>query len=206
MDKKRNYQQEMEKILSQLEGRRPRLLLHSCCGPCSTSVIETLAPYFQLTVYYYNPNIHPREEYLWRKEEQRRYLDKAGIPMLEGDYDTDAYFRVAEGLEGDFVGGSRCRRCYGLRLEETGRRGLEEGAEYFASTLSVSPHKNSQLVNEAGFLAEAVLGGGIRWLPGDFKKKDGYIRSLALSQQEGMQRQDYCGCIYSIRKEKGEQL
>ncbi len=205
MDKKQNYQQEMEEALRQLEGRKPKLLLHSCCGPCSTSVIETLAPYFQLTVYYYNPNIHPREEYLWRKEEQRRYLHKLGIPMLEGDYDTQAYFSLVKGLEKEKEGGERCRRCYSLRLEETGRKGLEEGAEFFASTLSVSPHKNSQLVNEAGFLAEALLGGGIRWLPGDFKKKNGYSRSLALSKGEGMRRQDYCGCSYSMRTEKGEQ-
>lgn len=195
-----NYQIEMEEEISRLGGEKPHLLLHSCCGPCSTSVLERLLPYFRIEVFYYNPNIHPAEEYRRREEEQKRYLLKLGIPFRESVYEQDEYFSRVEGLEGEPEGGSRCGVCFRLRLEKTALAALEEGFPYFGTTLSVSSHKNSTLVNQTGIAVEEALGGRVRYLRADFKKKEGYKRSLELSGEEGMYRQDYCGCLFSMKE------
>lgn len=196
MDSNPNGQVEMEKVIEALEGRKPSLLLHSCCGPCSTAVLERLMPYFDLSVYFYNPNIHPVAEYQRRKEELIRYLEKVGIPHLEEEYLPRDFFDRVTGMEEEPEGGKRCDACFGLRLEKTAIRGVDMGAAFFATTLTVSSRKDSRRINAIGNeIAEKV--GQIAYLPSDFKKKGGGLRSLELSKAEGMYRQGYCGCIYS---------
>lgn len=205
---KRNYQKEMEKILEgigiygQNNLTPPRLFLHSCCAPCSSYVLEILSLYFQTTVFYYNPNISFEEEYRKRVEEQKRLIaaynavgGRYPIEVIEGDYEPDAFFQIAKGLEHCKEGGERCFRCYELRLRETAKRAAQGGYDYFTTTLTISPLKNAEKLNEIGFaLAEEM---GISWLPSDFKKKNGYKRSIELSAQYELYRQDYCGCVYS---------
>lgn len=200
-----NYQKRMEEVIGELAGRKPLLLLHSCCGPCSTSVIESLFPYFKLMVYFYNPNIFPEEEYLWRKEELKNYIKLLEIPMIEGDYAMDDYFKRVKGMENEPEGGLRCRECFQMRLQATGERALSLEAEFFTTTLSVSRHKNSRAINEIGYSVEASLDGKVRYLPGDFKKSNGYLRSITLSRQAGMRRQDYCGCLYSKKERENKE-
>ena len=182
-----NYQKELDKIIGGLAGeghRVPTLFLHSCCAPCSSYVLEYLCGIFRITVFYYNPNISASEEYRKR--------------AAEGDYEPERFFEMAKGLENCPEGGERCFRCYELRLRETARRGAEAGADYFTTTLTISPLKNARKLNEIGrALAEEY---GISWLPSDFKKKEGYKRSIELSAQYGLYRQDYCGCTYSRRR------
>ena len=192
-----HYQQHMEQIVAALETR-PRLLLHSCCGPCSSAVIERLAPHFDLTVYYYNPNIYPPEEYRRRADEQARLLETLGVPMIEADYDTERFDAI--GLSDEPEGGARCRACYALRLEQSARYAKEHGYEWLCTTLSVSPHKNADWVNELGQACADAC--GLRWLPSDFKKKNGFLRSLQLSDQYDLYRQTWCGCRYSWRERK----
>ncbi len=192
-----NYQQQMEQTVAAL-GNRPRLLLHSCCGPCSTAVLERLAPYFDLTVYYYNPNIDPETEYRRRAEEQRRLLDVLGFPMIEADY-VPAEFE-AIGLADEPEGGRRCRACYALRLEHSARYAAQHGYEWLCTTLSVSPHKNAAWINELGQAACDRY--GLRWLVSDFKKKNGFLRSLQLSQKYDLYRQTWCGCRFSRQERK----
>ena len=192
----RNYQREMEGVLSSLEGTRPRLLLHSCCGPCSSSVLERLAPHFDITVFFYNPNILPREEYEKRLWWQRYLLERApfaaGVVLIAPDRDEDAFRADAAGREREPEGGSRCTVCFDLRLRRTAEAARAGGFAFFATTLTVSPHKNAPLINAIGerLAAEA----GVRWLPSDFKKKDGYRRSIELSREYGLYRQSWCGC------------
>ena len=194
---KRNYDREMEEEISRLAGRRPTLLLHSCCGPCSSAVLERLRGHFRITVLYYNPNIEPEEEYLHRRAEQQRLLSLLGsdISWLPCDYDHDSFAAFAPAMAGEPEGGKRCLACFALRLNETAEQARRHGFEYFTTTLSVSPHKNADNVNRAG--AEAAERIGVKYLYADFKKKNGYLRSLQLSAEYSLYRQDYCGCLYS---------
>lgn len=199
---KRNYQREMEAEIAGLEGRRPTLLLHSCCGPCSSAVLERLAEHFRVTVLYYNPNIEPEEEYLHRLSEQKRLLSllPEEIPMLDCGYDHDAFEDFAPAMADAPEGGERCLACFAMRLNRTAELAKEHGFEYFTTTLSVSPHKNADNVNRIGEAAGKRY--GVKYLFADFKKKNGYLRSLELSKQYGLYRQDYCGCRYSMNHDQ----
>ena len=197
---KPNYRREMDSIVSGFEGAKPRLLLQSCCGPCSTSTLETLTQYFDVTVLYYNPNIQPREEYDLRLSNQRKVLEHFGVKILECEYDGHAFTEAARGYEDAPEGGARCARCFELRLRKTAREAKKGGFDWYCTTLTVSPHKNAELINAIGRkIGEEE---GIAWLPSDFKKKDGYLRSIRLSTELGLYRQDYCGCSYSMWHEE----
>jgi len=195
---KRNYQREMEAEIAGLEGRRPTLLLHSCCGPCSSAVLERLTEHFQVTLLYYNPNIEPEAEYLRRLETQKQLLSclPGEVPMLPCGYDHEAFDVFAPGMADAPEGGERCLACFAMRLDYTAAQAKENGFEYFTTTLSVSPHKNAENVNRIG--EEAGRKHEVKYLFADFKKKNGYLRSLELSKQYGLYRQDYCGCRYSM--------
>ena len=203
---KRNYQKELDILLEELYQKKqaPTLLLHSCCAPCSSYVLEYLSEYFQIVVFYYNPNIYPESEYHMRAEEQMRFLQslptKYPVTFTEGTYVPDEFYRCVKGLEHIKEGGERCFACYRLRLEKAAQMAKEKGLDYFASTLSISPLKNSQRLNEIG--EQLAKEYGISWLPNDFKKKNGYKRSTELSKEYGMYRQDYCGCVYSLRERR----
>ena len=192
-----NYQKELEKLISTLD-HKPTLPLHSCCAPCSSYVLEYLEPYFKITVLYYNPNIEPINEYLKRKEEQINFIKNVhpNISILDVQYDNDLYSRVVEGLEGEREGGSRCYKCYKLRIEKTASL-ADNKYEYFGTTLSVSPHKNANFINEIGKELEQKYNS--KFLISDFKKNEGYKRSIVLSKEYNLYRQDYCGCKYSKR-------
>ena len=192
-----NYQQQMEEVLDGLSSR-PRLLLHSCCGPCSSAVIERLSGAFDLTVYYYNPNIYPESEYRRRADEQARLLEALGVPMVEAEYDPAAFEAIGMGDQPE--GGARCKACYALRLEQSAGYAKEQGFDWFCSTLSVSPHKNAAWLNELGQALATQY--GLSWLPNDFKKKNGFLRSLQLSEEYGLYRQSWCGCRYSWQERK----
>lgn len=205
----RNYAKEMEKLIAGLGGVRPRLLLHSCCAPCSSAVLEALSPYFDLYILYYNPNISPQAEYQKRLDELRRLIGGMDLPgpveLLPCGYRGEDFEEMAAGLEDEPEGGARCLRCYRLRLREAAKAAKELGLDYFTTTLSISPLKNAQALNSIGEeLAEEF---GVKHLPSDFKKKEGYKRSIQLSREYGLYRQDYCGCAFSKaqrdrRKEK----
>ena len=207
MNKVRNYQKELDKIIEDAgarEGGAPSLFLHSCCAPCSSYVLEYLRQYFRITVFYYNPNITEDAEYRKRVEEQKRliaaYNQKAqgySIEVLEGDYEPDRFFQIAKGLEACPEGGERCFACYELRLLETAKRARAGNYDYFTTTLSISPLKNAAKLNEIGEKLAASC--GVAWLPSDLKKRDGYKRSIELSKEYELYRQDYCGCVYSRR-------
>ena len=189
-----NYQKELDKIIDNLTDR-PRLALHSCCGPCSSYVLEYLTRYFDVTLFFYNPNIHPEDEYSKRLVEQNRLCDILGIKTVECDYDPQNYFDYVKGLEDAPEGGERCTKCFEMRLDYTARLAKKHGFSLIATTLTVSPHKNAPLINEIGEgIAKKY---GISWLPSDFKKKGGYLRSIELSRQYELYRQNYCGCIFS---------
>ncbi|MDE6550063.1 MAG: epoxyqueuosine reductase QueH [Clostridia bacterium] len=188
----------MEGILS--GDRRLKVLLHSCCAPCSSHCISVLAPRADVTVFYYNPNIYPESEYLRRKQEQIRLIDCAfkDVNFIDGDYDTDAFYRAAKGYESCPEGGQRCFKCFELRLSRAAEVAKRIGCDLFATTLTVSPHKNSTVINAIG--KEIAIAAGVEFLPSDFKKKDGYKHSLQLSEQYGLYRQNYCGCEFSYRR------
>lgn len=196
-----NYQLELEKIIkiNQENNRIPTLLLHSCCAPCSSYVIEYLSNYFYLTVFYYNPNISPRGEYNLRVQEQQRFIEeietKYPVKFLIGAYHADLFFSSVKGLEKEPECGARCNICYELRLKKTGELAQELGSDYFATTLTISPMKKSKVLNDIGTLIEEEVGG--TYLATDFKKKGGYLRSTELSQEHNLYRQNFCGCIYS---------
>ena len=189
---------EFESFLESLDYR-PKLLLHSCCGPCSSSVLELLTKYFDIDVLYYNPNIYPEEEFVKRKNEQEKLLKKLdkNIKFIEGNYNYDLYKEKVRGLEQEPEGGLRCKSCISLRMEETCRYAKEHGYDFFTTTLSVSPHKNSKMINEIGFSLEKEY--NMPYLYSDFKKKEGYKRSIVLSREYDLYRQDYCGCQFSLR-------
>lgn len=199
-----NYQKELEKELEQIqkEGRVPKLLLHSCCAPCSSYVLEYLSEYFEITVFYYNPNIYPEQEYAKRVVEQQEFIAsrewKYPISFVGGNYDTKRFYEMAKGLEHVKEGGERCFKCYELRLRESAEMAKEQGFDYFTTTLSISPMKNAQKLNEiGGKLAQEY---GVKYLFSDFKKKNGYKRSIELSAENHLYRQDYCGCVFSMRE------
>jgi len=198
-----NYNLLMEQTIAALpEGARPTLLLHSCCGPCSSAVLERLLPHFAVTLFYYNPNIHPYEEYAKRLETQKKLAASLPgfppTPVLEGPYDPDRWYDTIRGLEAEPEGGGRCAVCFLMRLTATAEAARAGGFDWFATTLSVSPHKNALLLNELGEAAAASVPGA-RYLPADFKKRDGYLRSIRLARELDLYRQDYCGCEYSMR-------
>ena len=189
-----NYNEEMKKIISNLDDHN-KLLLHSCCGPCSSSVIERLRDYFDITVIYYNPNIEPKEEYEKRKSEQLRLLNELGIKFMDIDYLNNEYHEKVKGYENEPENGLRCPLCFELRLDKTASKAKENNFDYFGTTLKVSPHKNSKIINEIGLKLEEKY--GVKFLLSDFKKEDGYKRSIELSKKYDLYRQDYCGCLYS---------
>ena len=198
---KRNYQRELEQTLAYLqkEGKVPTLLLHACCAPCSSYVLEYLSSYFKITIFFYNPNISPAAEYEKRVEELHRLVNELPavypIKIIDGLYEPEKFYEMARGLEMIPEGGARCFACYRLRLEETARIARDHGFDYFTTTLSISPLKNAEKLNTIGEELAGIY--QVDYLHSDFKKKNGYKRSIELSTQYGLYRQDYCGCIYS---------
>lgn len=198
---KENYSNLCEEILNSIKNKK-RILLHSCCAPCSSYVISYLSNYFDITILYYNPNIYPYEEYEKRKKEQikliKKIKSKNNIDIMDCDYDNELYNNLIKGLENEPERGSRCNICYQMRMEKTANLAKENNYDYFCTTLSVSPYKNSNLINEIGKQLEEKY--NIKWLYSDFKKKDGYKKSIELSKTYNLYRQDYCGCIHSKPK------
>lgn len=198
---KANYQVEMERVLAALEqdGRTPRLLLHSCCAPCSSYVLEALNRSFDIDVFYYNPNIAPRAEYDRRVEELKRLADSLphehALRVTVGNYDNAEFMAMCKGHEQDPEGGARCELCFRMRLDEAARQAARMGCDYFTTSLTISPLKDAQLLNAIGREMGEKM--GVKWLPSDFKKKNGYKRSCELSREYGLYRQDYCGCVFS---------
>ncbi len=196
-----NYQKILDSELNaiQQDGRTPRLLLHACCAPCSSYVLEYLSQYFKITLLYYNPNIAPAEEFDFRAAELRRLTEEMPLcrkpDVIIGRYDPSEFDAIAQGLEEEPEGGGRCVRCYRLRLEESARYAAENGFDYFSTTLSISPHKNAAYLNQIGKELSQIY--DVPYLYSDFKKKGGYARSIELSAQYHLYRQNYCGCIYS---------
>ena len=203
MEPKRNYQKEMEKVLAELpESSAPRLLLHACCAPCSSYVLEYLSDYFEITVLYYNPNISPETEYRLREEEARRLASviprKYPIHFMEGTYAPERFFAAVRGHEMDPEGGERCGICFRIRLMETARIAAEGKYDYFTTSLTISPLKDAGRLNRIGEEVGKLF--GAEFLPSDFKKRNGYRRSVELSKEYGLYRQNYCGCVYSRRE------
>lgn len=201
-----NYQKELDRLLERLksEERVPRLLLHSCCAPCSSYVLEYLNRYFEITVFYYNPNIYPESEYTKRIWEQQELISRMPflhpVSFLAGPYDQERFYEMARGLEHVKEGGERCLKCYELRLSEAAWMAVKTEADYFTTTLSISPLKNADRLNEIGMrLGEEY---GVPYLPSDFKKKNGYKRSIDLSREYDLYRQDYCGCEFSMNQRR----
>lgn len=195
-----NYDKKMWELLNN-QGGIKRLLLHSCCAPCSSACLEKLTPYFDITILYYNPNIEPYEEYLKRKEEETRFIKEFPhsnkIDILDCDYDHDRFMKIANGLEKEPERGKRCLKCYNLRMEYTAKKAEELGYDYFATTLTLSPLKDSQAINKIGYAISKRI--DVSYLPSDFKKQNGYQRSIELSKEYNLYRQNFCGCIYSKR-------
>lgn len=200
-----NYSLETEKIIknNKREQIMPSLLLHACCAPCSSACLLYLYKNFDVTVFYYNPNISPKAEFDKRLLEEKRLISEMlpdeNISVIEGSYNYDDFLEIAKGLENVPEGGERCFKCYRLRLEETAKLAKEKGFDYFCTTLSISPLKNSQKINEIGF--ETAEKFGVKWLPSDFKKKEGYKRSVELSKQYNLYRQNFCGCVFSKKED-----
>ena len=182
---------------------KKKMLLHSCCGPCSTAVIDSLKEDYDLTIFYYNPCIFPYEEYVHRLNEQKRYVKEAnlGILVLDGTYnDFDKFYEEYKGLENEKEGGARCSKCFALRLGKTAEFAKNNGFDIFATTLTVSPHKNAKLINEIGQNLSKKY--NIEYLTADFKKQDGFLKSIRFSKQYNLYRQDYCGCKFSLNNSK----
>ena len=192
----KNYDAEMKKIIAGLNGETPRLLLHACCAPCSSACLERLHPHFGVTAFFYNPNIEDGE-YLKRKAELIRFIGETGwADIRDCEHDTGAYYSAVQGMEHCPEGGERCAACFKLRLERTAVEAQKGGYDYFATTLTLSPLKNAPLINQIGYeLADKY---GVKWLPNDFKKADGYLRSIQLSGEHSLYRQNYCGCVFSL--------
>ena len=203
-----NYQKELDSLIEKIDiNNPPRLLLHACCAPCSSYVLEYLSEYFDITVYYYNPNISPEGEFVKRYVELKRLIKemplKNEVKLIKGVYRYEDFLDIAEGLEEAPEGGERCFKCYEMRLEKTAELARDEGFDYFCTTLSISPLKNSQKLNEIGFELEKKY--GVKWLPSDFKKKEGYKRSIELSRKYNLYRQNFCGCVYSRSTEENNE-
>lgn len=201
MANKENYQLALDRTILSLEQLKERksLFLHACCAPCSSYVLEYLAKYFDITLFFYNPNIFPEEEFRFREDELRRLIEQMPLPssvkIVSGRYEPSEFFEIAKGYEYLPEGDERCYRCYALRLEETAKAAAEGGFDYFCTTLSISPYKNTEWLNSIG--KEMSEKYGVGYLFSDFKKKNGYKRSCQLSEQYSLYRQDYCGCVYS---------
>lgn len=204
----RNYAKELEQLIQKLqqEGKVPRLLLHACCAPCSSAVLEYLSQYFAITLLYYNPNIAPLEEYQKREAELRRLVSQMKfthpVALLPCQYDGQAFVQAARGLEGEPEGGKRCEACFRLRLRYAAQEAARLRFDYYTTTLSISPMKNAPLLNQLG--EEIGREFGVAHLPSDFKKKDGYKRSVQLSKEYDLYRQDYCGCAFSKAQRQRE--
>lgn len=189
-----NFDRRMLEALKGSAGKK--LLLHSCCAPCSSYCLTQVAPVLETVVFYYNPNLDSAEEYEKRKSEQIRLLRETGLAsFLDCDYSHEDFLKAAAGYEKEREGGARCARCFRLRLERTAREAKARGFDFFATTLTVSPLKNAALINEIGFALEEEI--GVSYLPSDFKKRGGYQRSVELSREHGLYRQNYCGCVFS---------
>ena len=201
---KQNYQLNTDEVIKSFEDERKKLLLQCCCGPCSSYVLEYLTKFFDVTVLFYNPNIQPTEEYdkrlYWMREVLSKYPDN--VKIIECDYDGDKFVSVSRGLENEPEGGRRCTECFRLRLRETARLAKAEGFDYFCTTLSVSPHKDENRLNDIGFELEKEF--GVNWLPSDFKKREGYKRTTQLAREYGLYRQEYCGCLFSLVEMKAK--
>ena len=198
----RNCQKELDRIIQKRGQKTPRVLLHSCCGPCSSSVLEYITQYFDVTLLWYNPNLYPKEEFDRRFKTQVELIEKMGLAdkvnILAEPWKSEDYYRRVKGLENEPEGGKRCAECFRLRLLETARLAKHYGYDYFCTTLTLSRHKDAVLINTIGEeIAKAV---GVSWLPSDFKKRNGENRSIELSEQYGLYRQLYCGCEFSLRK------
>lgn len=197
-----NYQKRLDKVIASLqdEDKVPKLLLHSCCAPCSSYVLEYLSNFFEITVFYYNPNVFPESEYTKRLLEQQTLIAQMDfvhpVSFLAGNYDKDKFYEMAAGLEHLKEGGARCFQCYELRLRETAEMAVKKGFDYFTTTLSISPHKNAIKLNNIGMKVADLY--GVKYLQSDFKKKNGYKRSIELSVEYGLYRQNYCGCQFSL--------
>lgn len=204
----RNYSKELERLIEKMqqEGKVPKLLLHACCAPCSSAVLEYLSRYFAITLLYYNPNIAPYEEYEKREGELKRLISQMEfvhpVELLPCDYDVEAFAKAAHGLEGEPEGGKRCEACFRLRLRYAAQEAARLHFDYYTTTLSISPLKNAALLNKLGEEIGAEF--GIAHLPSDFKKKDGYKRSVELSKEYSLYRQDYCGCVFSKAQRQRE--
>ncbi len=200
-----NYSLKTEQIIEENKREHilPSLLLHACCAPCSSACLEYLNKHFNITIYYYNPNISPKAEFDKRLNEEKRLVSEMplenNVDVIEGYYDYNEFLEIAKGLETVPEGGARCFKCYKLRLEKTAKLAKEKGFDYFCTTLSISPLKNSQKINEIGY--EVAEEYGVKWLPSDFKKKEGYKRSIELSKEYDLYRQNFCGCVFSKREE-----
>lgn len=199
---KRNYQKELDRIIQKRGKKRPRVLLHSCCGPCSSSVLEYLTQYFDVTLLWYNPNLFPHEEFDRRFRAQTEIIERMGladcVSILAEPWKSEDYYARIKGLENEPEGGKRCEACFRLRLMECARLCKHYGFDYFCSTLTVSRHKDAELINTLG--EELGRAMGVSWLPSDFKKRDGENRSVELSEKHGIYRQLYCGCEFSLRR------
>ena len=199
-----NYQIVLDNTLKEIvnRGTRPKLLLHVCCAPCSSYVLEYLNKYFDITVFYYNPNISSEEEYNKRLNEERRFVSEYPFEnsvkeVINGEYNNELFEETIKGLENEKEGGVRCFKCYRLRLEESAKYAKDNGFDYFTTTLTISPYKNANKLNEIGDELSKIY--GVKYLFSDFKKKNGYKRSIELSHEYNLYRQDYCGCTYSVR-------
>lgn len=200
MENKRNFQRELDKIIQkhQQNNEKPLLLLHSCCGPCSSYVLEYLREYFQIKLFFFNPNIHPSEEYQRRLSAQKEVLKKmdfSDVELIEGKYDPDEFFKAVKGFEDQPEGGKRCEICIKMRMKRAAETAKKYNMDYFATTLTVSPHKNAPYINSAGEILEKEI--GIPYLVSDFKKKNGYKRSVELCRILDIYRQNYCGCVFA---------
>ena len=201
---KRNYQKELDKVIEKIikDGKKPSLLLHACCAPCSSYCVEYLAQYFDITLYFYNPNIESQEEFSKRFKEFEKIDKRFGVKAIEEKYNADEFYQAVKGYEDCKEGGDRCTICYRLRLAKSLEYAKEHNFEYFASTLSISPYKDTERLNSIG--EEISKDSNVLWLVNDFKKKGGYLRSTVLSKEMDLYRQDYCGCVYSIRDAQKE--
>lgn len=198
----RNYRKELDKIIERCGGERPSVLLHSCCGPCSSSVLEYLTQYFNVTLLWFNPNLYPEEEFTRRFQAQKQILTAMGldgrVAVIAEPWQSERYYERAAGLEQEPEGGRRCTACFRLRLEECARLAAARGFDYFCTTLTVSRHKDAARINALG---EEIAGNyGVKWLPSDFKKRNGENRSQELAEKYGVYRQLYCGCEFSLRR------
>ena len=206
MPAKRNYQREMEMLLHASETPA-HVLLHACCAPCSSACLERLAPDAAITLFFYNPNILPESEYRYRLDELKRLVSvmplPAPVPVMEGNYEPERFLAFAEEMANEPERGARCRNCIRLRLEEAAKAAKSVGADYFATTLTLSPHKDAVFINECGEAVAAEY--GVAWLPTDFKKLEGYKRSIQLSAEYGLYRQNFCGCPFSRRDTQKEE-